>query len=494
LIAVAAAAVPAQGTFVPTDLWDCVVADGCGPPTWNSRLTGDNLAANHWSRAMALAPDSTRVFVTAATSSASGGLDYSTVAYDAYSGVRLWHRVYDGPIHKSDFPSAIAVDHDGGTVFVTGFSTSANGTDILTVAYYATNGTTKWTQRYDGPAHATDNGTGLAVDPTGKAVFVVGTVATGANGNDFYTSSLNASTGAVNWVYLTNFGADDSPVGIRSAPDGSRVFVAGRSLQPASPVGYSNYDVLTVARGAIDGSLAWSALYNGESNPRLDDIANAVELSPDGKTFFVAGYTCRVGTVNTLAIAYNSSTGATKWVSTYDGDHVSGGQGACLSGSGKDIAHGIAVSPDSSKVFITGESQPPTVLATDMVTIGYSANSGAQLWVAFFDGEPLLRDTGRALIVNPDGTGVFVAGDWPERDATRGVVNDFGLVGYETSSGDIRWWKRLDGGFSDQNDFPVALRMNNAGNWMFMTGSSQGSAGLLGVGMYGVTTIGYDLN
>jgi hypothetical protein len=82
---------------------------------------------------------------------------------------------------------------------------------------------------------------------------------------------------------------------------------------------------------------------------------------------FVTGYSTGAGSGNDYAtVAYDDSTGAQLWVSRYDGTATATG-----SGGGGDIAYALGVSPDGSKVFVTGPSTG-SGSGYDYATVAYS--------------------------------------------------------------------------------------------------------------------------
>ena len=81
------------------------------------------------------------------------------------------------------------------------------------------------------------------------------------------------------------------------------------------------------------------------------------------------------------------------------------------------------MSPDGTKVFVTGLSDGST---TDYATIGYDATTGTELWVGRYKGSGSGYDAAFGLAMSPDGTKVFVTGD------SQGSTADFATVGSST--------------------------------------------------------------
>ena len=74
----------------------------------------------------------------------------------------------------------------------------------------------------------------------------------------------------------------------------------------------------------------------------------------------------------------------------------------------------MAVSPDGSKVVVTGNSTgiyyPDSSKGTDYATVAYNATTGAQLWVKRYNGPAKDHDVARSVTVGPASSVVYVTG------------------------------------------------------------------------------------
>jgi DNA-binding beta-propeller fold protein YncE len=292
-------------------------------------------------------------------STASG--DYTTVAYSASTGSQLWVGRYNGPANGEDSARAIAVSADGTRVFVTGTSYgSSTFDDFATVAYDAVTGSPLWVRRYNGPANGYDEAApSIAVSRNGKSVFVTG-AAVAATSTEYATIAYSTTAGTEQWVALWHrIGSDaDVPTSLGVSPNGATVFVTGVSYGSTSG---NNQDFATVAYRATTGRQLWVTRYNGPAN--LDDTAWSLGVSPDGKKVFVTGttgdtYGDPTG-VDFATVAYTSNKGAQLWASHYNGP-----------ANGDDNPWNLALSPDGSKVFVTGQS-PGVGTNMDAATVAY---------------------------------------------------------------------------------------------------------------------------
>lgn len=83
----------------------------------------------------------------------------------------------------------------------------------------------------------------------------------------------------------------------------------------------------------------------------------------------------------------------TLWTRRYDGP-----------GHFDDRAYDVAVSPNGTHVFVTGESRGAS--SVDYATIAYDDPTGARLWTSRLDGPTHRYDAAKALAVSPDDTRV----------------------------------------------------------------------------------------
>jgi DNA-binding beta-propeller fold protein YncE len=369
---------------------------------WVSRYNGpgDGLDQPY---SVAASPDGSKVYVTGWSRGITSGNDYATVAYDA-TGTQLWVSRYNGPGNAEDSADSMAVSPDGSKVFVTGLSRgTTSDVDYATVAYDAT-GTQLWVSRYTGPGRRHDEAHSVTVSPDGSKVFVTGVSIGSSRFNEYATVAYDAALGAQLWDtrYVGN-GIGAVARSMTVSPDGSKVFVTGvftivhKRVAGSCHVTTGNYDWATVAYEATTGAQLWVSQYDGPAHG--DDEPHAVAVSADGSKVFVAGRAAGTTTCwDYITVAYDSAAGAQLWQSQYNGP-----------ANADDAAHAMAVSPDGSKVFVTGDSIG-TAGNYDYATLAYDAASGAQVWVMRYAAPAFGKNDASAAAVSPDGSTVFVSG------------------------------------------------------------------------------------
>src|SRR5207245_2134300 len=188
-------------------------------------------------------------------------------------------------------------------------------------------------------------------------------------------------------------------------------------------------DYLTLAYDSTSGTQMWVATYDGGGGAPGDyvsSVGGGIAASPDGTKVFVNGVS--YGGVSTgddyATVAYNASSGGQLWVSRYDSPT-----------HGLDSGAGLAVSPNSSKVVVTGITGYVAPVGGDQTTIAYNASTGAQLWVQTYNGSANGTDQGIRVAMSPTGKRGYV--EWFSQDKTTGY--DFLTTAYNTSTGATAW-------------------------------------------------------
>ena len=335
---------------------------------------------------------------------------------------------------------------------------------IVPTFAWASGGAQLWASQFVGPSGG--GITHLAVAPDGRRVYVTG-VSEGPTGKDFETLAYSAATGIQKWAARytgpNDFLSDDEPVGIEVSPDGSTVFVAGFSKGDGT-----GFDWATIAYDARTGAERWVARYNDPANST--DEAYSLGVSPDGRLVFVAGsyrpsppYQME-GTV----IAYNADSGAQVWQMDFP-----------------RIATGLAVDPTGGSLYV----------ASYLGTVALEASSGNELWESPVTGE---------LVANPSGSFLFVRGTsevttlssatgaeiWATAvkgiafsslaasddrvfttgsDSSYGPGIDYVTQALDATTGAKLWTRRIADPALDQ--FPGALAVSTTGAYLYVTGT-----------------------
>ena len=335
-----------------------------------------------------------RVPVTGTSPGSGTSTDYGTAAYDSATGAQLWAASYHGPGTGSDAADAIAVSPDGSQVFVTGESSNGTGstTGFATVAYDASTGAQLWVARYDGPAAGLDDAVAVAVSPDGSRVFITGR-SLGASGiSGFTTLAYRAATGATVWTQRYSQGNRGATAAALVLSPEIHLYVTGAS-EPMCGRTTPQYD------GPV-----------GTGNS-----PEAMTVAPNGASVFVTGQTkTKAGQFIYSTQAYRAATGARIWAQTYAGP------------AGFGLPAAIVVNPAGSRVFVTGVTNSKTPDATDYGTVAYNAATGARIWVQIYSGPDGGHNEAGSAAINPAGSELFVTGGIDE-----GGSQQFGTVAYQ---------------------------------------------------------------
>jgi hypothetical protein len=327
-----------------------------------------------------------------------------------------------------------------------------------------------WAATYGAPG-GDDSAEHIALDPKGKRVYVSGSsfgTSPGLLSPTMATVAYDAATGAEVWSKgYAGGGNYDEPSAIEVSPDGSKLFVVGVSAGAET-----GNDSATIAYDTATGEQLWVQRYNGPGNG--SDFGNGLTVSPDGKSVYVTGMAAQAeaGKEDYFALSYDAGTGDRKWLAYYDGP-----------GQGTDDGRVVKVTPDGSKLFVTGQSQgePGTGLC-DWGTVAFDAATGEQLWDARHNGPANGIDVPSAMTVAADGRTVFVTGAASDPKTETDLVT----IAYDTTTGKEIWTDRYDGP-AHGSDNPHDITLAPDGGKLYVTGNTDG------VGTRSdFTTIAYD--
>jgi hypothetical protein len=409
-----------------------------GSRLWVQRFTsGTGREAS--ASSVVVSPDRSIVYVTGESNQVPlHAPAITTVAYDAITGAQLWQASYEGPPHHAGGPPSLAISPGGARLFVAGaIHLPRHGVHFVVLAYNAKNGSLLWST-------ISQEGTELAqvqpVAATATQVFVTGS-SNNRLGPVYLTEAFDAITGNLDWTATAPFPAflNFHNTCIAVSPDGSAVFVAG--------------GLGIIAFRTSDGSVLWKDRYKR----RWGRTAASMAVSRDGSAVFVTGQ-ARSRTVppQFLTSAYNAATGAQLWQARYRG------MKSAMPGS-----RSVAISPDGTRVFVTGSAFDVKCCNLHMVTIAYAATTGARVWTATYFGPGISAAAG-TVVADPNGSEVFVSGDVEKTGS--GNPTEFATIAYSTATGAQLWAATYTP--KGQSSAQTAMAVSHDGARVFVTGTT----------------------
>ncbi len=357
----------------------------------------------------------------------------------ADSVIQSWNRL-DTTVPRIEEATAVdlVLDAAGNSYVVGTVFTPGNIFDIATVKYDPA-GNRLWTALYDGPDHEWDKALGIALDPAGN-VIVAGSSRRTEWENDHVLIKYNPD-GEELWHVLYN-----GPIGDPQAAKKPVVVDEYGGIFVCGNIGVDGHasDFLTM-KYASDGSLIWTALYNGPGNS--NDKVRAIALTPSGQV--VVTGTSDTGDSSSFATVRYDALGSQLWASHYRGE----------SGSFYNNAVDMAVD-GSGSVLVTGFSQG---LSAAYATVKYDS-SGKTLWSARYqgDGDSPSYHEPIGILADPAG-GVFVTG-YSKKDYGE---TDFATVKYSPDG--ERLWSARTFRAENTSNMPTGMALDGSGN-LIVTG------------------------
>ncbi|RPI15487.1 MAG: T9SS C-terminal target domain-containing protein [Ignavibacteriae bacterium] len=274
------------------------------------------------------------IYVTGYSTAADG---FSNILVQKYSPTDslMWTQTYGGPENLDSKAYGIVVDETD-NLFITGYTnTAANSNDIITIKYDG-EGNLIWSNTHDGSGHGDDRANALAID-AGKNVYVTGYTTSYYYGSDCALLKYN-SDGSFAWVRTIDGSADneDKAYGIVVDEIDNLIIITGY----ISTV-YNSKNYVT-ASYTPQGYKFWQKTYDGPVDG--DDRANAIGLTSDGR-IIVTGESMGWNNNHDFATIKYSKYGSVLQISRYS-----------LTGNSDDVAKDIAISDDND-AFITGTSE-----------------------------------------------------------------------------------------------------------------------------------------
>jgi hypothetical protein len=313
LLAPAAGATTAPGTFLWRDIWNAKTPGAVANVHVTTAATGDIYVACSILR---LAPDRYDVIV----------------ARYRPDGTRTWVRSWSRGVEADEWVEGIAADPDGNLVVCGWFSGGRAGTPDWFVVKFDRGGDRLWTKTVAGIAGGDDRALDVVVNGAGR-IYVTGSVGTSAGGKDWRTAKL-APSGATLWArsYAGPEGLDDLPSAMALDVDGN-VYVTG--FEGTVMQTRRNLVILSYA---ATGTRRWARVLDvGREETGADVAVRRSGVAVAGRTVDAAG-----ADHDALAVRYTRAGALVSW-STFNGpvagaDHFSS---AGIDGPGRSAFGGF---------------------------------------------------------------------------------------------------------------------------------------------------------
>jgi hypothetical protein len=170
--------------------------DGSGNQQWLKRFNGIGSSTDF---ANALAVDNNgNIIVTGSTISTMNLADsnFATIKYSP-NGTQLWAAFYTRSSATSDVSRAITCD-ESGNIYVTGNSSVIGFTDDYATVKYSPDGVPLWAFVYNGPDNNNDYSSAIALDNNTGSVYITGRSYSTLGGYDYTTIKYGDLVGLIN--------------------------------------------------------------------------------------------------------------------------------------------------------------------------------------------------------------------------------------------------------------------------------------------------------
>jgi cysteine-rich repeat protein len=285
-----------------------------------------------------VAVDSTDAFVVVgSTYTSTNGRDVWVRKYTS-GGNEDWTRTYNGPADSSDEAFGVAIDGSDGIVVAGYETTNAQGRDIWVRKYNAA-GTEQWTETHNGTANDRDEAQAVAIDGSGT-VYVAGWEYISGEGRNVWVRQYSAG-GVAGWTQTYNGPDDANDEGWGVATDsGGNVIVIG-----FTPVAGQENDVwIRKYDGA--GAELWTRTHSGRSE--RNDFGRAVTTDSADAVIVAGSEYLAGGAQDNIWVRKYDADGNELWNSEYWGPagQTDSGRGVAVDGNDNVIVTGYETRTD----------------------------------------------------------------------------------------------------------------------------------------------------
>jgi uncharacterized delta-60 repeat protein len=327
-------------------------------------------------------------YVTGYSDCNGTGTDICTIKYNEF-GETLWVKTYNGGANADDKAYAITVDKDQ-NIYVTGYSTEENGTDIVVIKYN-NEGEMLWVNHFNGPGNESDKAYAIVIDNVG-GVYVGGYMTAAGDGKDFAVIKYS-NEGDLLWAgrYPGAAHMDDEAVSLAMLGDNA-VVLTGFVTTGSMP---GDQDIMTVKFDVNDGSVIWNKSFSGTGM----ESDKAYAIVTDGDSYiYLTGYATYAGTYRDIITIKYDSEGNQLWAVHYDAFGFDDA-GSSIALSGSDV------------LIVTGKiSKGIDKTKEDFITIRYNTLNGSTTWDKKYDGIDGLSDFANSVVISHNKNSVYVTG------------------------------------------------------------------------------------
>ncbi len=304
-----------------------------GVQQWVARYGG---AANYLDEGTIVITDNTgNVYVGGKSVTSGTDFDMVLIKYNS-SGTLVWSRNYEGLGNAEDYVADLDLDASG-NIYIGGGSVGQNSGQDFIVIKYDPSGSQQWVRTYNGAGNGGDGVVSVKIDPAGNLVATGYTDMGTAEKYNFLTIKYDQS-GNVIWTRQYNGASSHNDVATSMTVDqNSNVYMTGLCANIIGTRIDSNYVTLKYNSA---GQLQWAVVYDGPNSSI--DVSRSVFVDGAGNVY-ISGSSRGAGSDDFATIKY-STTGAIKWIMTYNGP---GNQG--------DYSSSV-IADNNGNAYVTGRS------------------------------------------------------------------------------------------------------------------------------------------